>query len=178
MTLKFEAYLILGLARECKLVLWLPIRDLIMIKASQTGREDKDPDMETTNLINPKPLIRRSDQPRLQPLHILDIIQPPSQGIVDINDNNFPVGLAFVEESHDTEDLDLFNLTGVSDGFADLADVERVVVASGFGLGVRDVGVLPGLWWSNCYSRLPENRDVGLTCGKAPGQKTYRRSMR
>ena len=37
------------------------------------------------------------------------------------------------------------NLAGLGDELADLADVERVVVALGFGLGVGGVGVLPGL---------------------------------
>jgi hypothetical protein len=79
-------------------------------------------------------------------LNILNVVKLGSEGVVDIDDNDLPVGLALVEESHDTEDLDLLDLTGVANGLTNLADIERVVVAVGLGLGVGGVGVLPGLW--------------------------------
>lgn len=78
-------------------------------------------------------------------LNILNIVELGGEGVVNIDDNDFPVGLALVEESHDTEDLDLLDLASVANGLTDLADVERVVVAIGLGLGVGGVGVLPGL---------------------------------
>lgn len=64
---------------------------------------------------------------------------------MDIDDEDLPVCLAFVEQRHDTEDLDLFHLTGVADLLADFTDIERVVVTLGFGLCMNNVWVLPGL---------------------------------
>jgi len=40
----------------------------------------------------------------------------------------------------------LLDGAGGCDEFADFADVEGVVVAFGFGVGVGCVGVFPGLW--------------------------------
>lgn len=79
------------------------------------------------------------------PLDILDIVQSACQGVVDINDDDLPVGLALVQEGHDTEDLDLLDLADLGDTLTDLADVERVVVTVGLGLRVGDRGVFPCL---------------------------------
>ena len=79
------------------------------------------------------------------PLHILDIVESRRERIVDIDDDDLPVRLAFVKECHDAEDFDLLDFTRFGDEFADLADVEGVIVALLLRLRVRDVGVLPGL---------------------------------
>lgn len=79
------------------------------------------------------------------PLDILNVVEPGGQRVVDINDKDLPVGLSLIEESHDTEDLDLLDLTGVTDGLSNLADVERVVVTVSAGLGVLDGRVFPSL---------------------------------
>jgi hypothetical protein len=78
-------------------------------------------------------------------LNVLNVVEARGEGVVDVNDDDLPVGLALVKESHDAEDLNLLDLASVADGLADLADVERVVVTVGVGLGVLVVGVLPGL---------------------------------
>jgi hypothetical protein len=67
------------------------------------------------------------------------------QRVVDVDDNDLPVGLLLVNQCHDTEDLDLLDLAGVADQLTNLANVQRVVVTLGLGLGVDGVGVLPGL---------------------------------
>lgn len=78
-------------------------------------------------------------------LDVLDVVELGCQRVVDIDDDDLPVGLLLIEERHDAENLDLLDLAGVTDELADLADVERVVVALGLGLGVDDVGVFPSL---------------------------------
>lgn len=78
-------------------------------------------------------------------LDVLNVVQLRSKGVVDVNDNDLPVSLLFVEKGHDTEDLDLLDLAGVANKLTDLADIERVVVTLGLGLGVDGVGVFPGL---------------------------------
>jgi hypothetical protein len=78
-------------------------------------------------------------------LDVLNVVELRSEGVIHVNNDDLPVGLLLVEESHDTEDLDLLDLTSVADELADLADVERVVVTLGLGLGVDGVWVLPSL---------------------------------
>ena len=78
-------------------------------------------------------------------LNILNVVELGGKRVVDVDDNDLPVSLLLVEKGHDTEDLDLLNLTSVADELADFADVKRVVVTLGLGLGVNNVGVLPGL---------------------------------
>lgn len=78
-------------------------------------------------------------------LDVLDVVEFGGQGVVDVDDDDLPIGFAFVEECHHAEDFDLLDLAGVRDCFADFADVEGVVVAGGFGVGVCAVGVFPGL---------------------------------
>lgn len=80
-------------------------------------------------------------------LNILDIIELRSQRVVDINDNDLPVGLLLVEQSHNTENLDLLHLTWESNQLTDFTDIQWIIVALGLGLGVDNVGVLPGLKW-------------------------------
>ena len=78
-------------------------------------------------------------------LDIFDVVQLWSKGVGNVDDNNLPVCLALIEESHDTEDLDLFDLAGVPDLFTDLANVKGIVVTLGLGFRMGVVGVLPGL---------------------------------
>ena len=64
---------------------------------------------------------------------------------MDINDNNLPIGLLFIQKSHNTQYLDLLNLASVTYSLTNLTDIQRIVVTLGLGLGVDGVGVLPGL---------------------------------
>ena len=89
-------------------------------------------------------------------LNILDIIQLGCEGVLDIDYENLPVGFTFIEQSHDTEDLDLLDLADVADLLADLADVERVVVTLGLGVGVCCLRIFPGLQ-TRVGVKLPEN---------------------
>lgn len=78
-------------------------------------------------------------------LDIFDVVELGSQRVVDVDDENLPVCLSLVEESHDAEDLDLLDLTGVANSLADFADVERVVVALCLCLWVGSSWVFPCL---------------------------------
>jgi hypothetical protein len=78
-------------------------------------------------------------------LDILNIVQLGRERVLDVDDEDLPVGLAFIKKSHDTEDFDLLNLPYITHLFADLADVQRIVVAVGFGLAVLVSRILPGL---------------------------------
>ena len=114
---------VLGLAREGEGVFGLAVGDL----------------------VDAEPLVGGADEAGHVALDVLDVVELGGEGVVDVDDDDLPVGLALVEEGHDAEDLDLLDLTGVADRLSDLADVEGVVVAVCLGLGVLVGGVLPGL---------------------------------
>lgn len=144
--------LALGLTRERENVLGLAVRDF----------------------VDPEPLVGRTDQSGEVSLHILDIVQSRCKRVVDVDDEDFPVSLAFVEERHDTEHLDLLDLASVRDGFADLTDVERVVVTVGPGLGVLDVRVLPSLGEGTV---VPDVTCIG-SCNSQRNQSMARRQKK
>lgn len=79
------------------------------------------------------------------PLNILNVVQLGSKGILNVDDDDLPVGLAFVKEGHDTEDLDLLDLPDVANLFTDFTNIERVIVTPGLGLSMGLAGILPGL---------------------------------
>lgn len=70
-----DPLLILALARERELVLWLAIWDF----------------------VDAEPLIRSPQQAWQMAFHILDVIELGRQGIVDIDNDDLPVCLLFVE---------------------------------------------------------------------------------
>jgi len=78
--------------------------------------------------------------------HVLDVVQFRCKGVLNVNYDDFPVGFTLVEECHDTKNLNLLDLTNVADLLADLADIERVIVALGFRFCVRLSRVLPCLY--------------------------------
>ena len=105
-------------------------------------------------------------------LDILDVVELGRKGVVHIDDDDLPVGLLLIEQGHDTEDLDLLDLAGVANELTDLADVERVIVTLGLGLGVDGVGVLPGLHRKEGQGQLTceaWNWDVFEDISHAPG---------
>ena len=115
--------LVLALAGEGELVLGLAVGDL----------------------VDTEPLVGGTHETGQVALNILNVVKLRGQSVVDVDDNDLPVGLLLVNQGHDTEDLDLLDLTGVADELTDLANVERVVVTLGLGLRVNGVGVLPSL---------------------------------
>lgn len=79
------------------------------------------------------------------PLNILNIIELGSKRIGNVNDNDFPIGFAFIKESHDAENFDLFDLTHITDLFADLANIKWVIVTFSLGLNMRLCRIFPCL---------------------------------
>lgn len=116
-------FLVLAFTAEGELVLWLSVWDL----------------------VDSEPFVGGSEEAREVSLHILDIVELRSKWIIDIDDDNLPISLFLVEKSHNTENLDLLDLTSVADKLADLADIKWVVIALSLGLGVNNVGVFPSL---------------------------------
>jgi len=115
--------LVLAFSGEGKLVLGLAIRDL----------------------VDTEPLIGSPQEARKVSLDVLDIVELRSQRVVDIDDNDLPIGLFFVKQGHHAQDLDLLDLARFGDELANLANVQWVVVSLGLGLWVNNIGVFPGL---------------------------------
>jgi hypothetical protein len=97
------------------------------------------------DLVDTEPLVGGSQETREVALDILDVVEFGCQRIIHVNDDDFPIGLLFVQKGHDTEDLDLFHLPHVTNQFSNLADIQRIVVSPCFSLWVDHIGVFPGL---------------------------------
>ena len=93
----------------------------------------------------PEPLVGSTDETGKMTLNVLDVVQLGCERILDIDDDDLPVGLTFVEQSHDAENLDLLDLANIADLLANLADIERIVVATSLSFSVRLRGVFPSL---------------------------------
>lgn len=115
--------LVLALAREGELVLRLAIGDL----------------------VDAEPLIGGAQKAGQMALDILNVVELRCQGVVDVDNDDLPVGLALIKQSHDTEDLDLDDLAWLSNKLANLAHIQWVVVTLGLCLLVDNIGVLPRL---------------------------------
>ena len=79
------------------------------------------------------------------PLDVLDVVQLGCQWVLNVDNEDLPVCLTFIEQRHDAKNLDLLDLPDVPDLFANLADIERVIVTLGLGLRMHLRWVLPGL---------------------------------
>jgi hypothetical protein len=75
--------------------------------------------------------------------NILDVVQFRCQRVVDVNGNDFPIRLLFVQKSHDSQYFYDLDLPRITHKFANFADVERIVVALRFRLGMDGIGILP-----------------------------------
>ena len=148
-----DILLVLAFARESELVLRLSVRDL----------------------VDTEPLVGSTKKARQMPLHVLNVIKFRSQGIVDVDDDHFPVGLLFVEQRHNAKNLDLLHLTRCSHELADLTNVQWVVITLCLGLRVGYVGVLPGLMTMSASGNkryrqvLPEERHHSSRCTHGGG---------
>lgn len=137
---------VLGLAREGELVLGLFTSD------PSNGSAEAGVQWAITathlsirDLVDAEPFVGGADQAGQVPLDVLDVVELGGERVVDVNDNDFPVGFTFVEQGHDAEDLDLLDLTGETNGFTNLAHVQRVVVTVGFRFRVSGRRVFPSL---------------------------------
>ena len=78
-------------------------------------------------------------------LNVLNIVESRCQWVIHVDDDDLPVSLLFVEQGHDSQDFDLLDLSGSCNKLSDLADIERIVITLGLGLGMENIWVLPSL---------------------------------
>jgi hypothetical protein len=93
--------------------------------------------------IEPKPFIRGPKQARQMSFHIFNVVQFRCQRVVDVNSDDFPVGLLFVQKSHDSQYFYDLDLPRISHEFPNLADIERIIVTLCFRLRVYGIWILP-----------------------------------
>lgn len=136
-----NSLLVLALSSESKLVLWLSIWDF----------------------VDSEPLICSSQETWKMSLNVFNVIELRCQWVVDVDDNDLPVSLLLIEQSHNSKDLDLLDLTWVSDSLTDLADVQRIVIALCLGLWVDNIGVLPCLKRGQLLSEIARVKIYGRT---------------
>jgi hypothetical protein len=79
------------------------------------------------------------------PFNVFDVIEFGGQRVCYVNDNDLPVRLTLVQEGHNTENLDLLDLSDVPNLLADFANIEWVIIALGFSLSMRLGRVFPSL---------------------------------
>lgn len=115
--------LVLAFTREGELILRLPVGDL----------------------VDSEPLVSGTQQAWQVCLNILNVVELGGQRIVNIDNNDLPVSLTLVQESHHTQNLDLLDLANVSNLLTNFTDIQRIVVTLGLSLRVGDVWVFPGL---------------------------------
>jgi hypothetical protein len=121
--LRWSILYVLALASEGKLVLGLVIGDL----------------------VDTEPLVSGTQETRQASLNILDAVEVGSKSIIDVDDDDLPVGLTLIEKGHDAKNLDLLDLSSVANLLADLANVEGIVVTESLSVLVLVGGVFPGL---------------------------------
>jgi len=117
----------------------------VLLVLSLAGEGELIFGLSVGDLVDPEPLVGSPDETRQVTLDVLDVVQLGSEGVGNVDDDDFPVGFTLIEKGHDTENLDLFDLANITDLFTDLANIEGIVVTLGLGLRVRVVGILPGL---------------------------------
>ena len=136
----FSILLILAFTTESELILRLSIWDLVDTEPF-VGCSEKAWEM-TFDILD----VIKFGRKRVVELSQVSLQGPVKRAAAThIDDNDLPVRLLLIKKCHDTENLDLLNLTGVADKFANLADVQRIVVTLGLGLWMDDIGILPGL---------------------------------
>jgi hypothetical protein len=101
--------------------------------------------MSRSRKHEPEPLVRRADETRQVALDVLNIVQLGRERVLDVDNDDLPVGFTLIEEGHDAEDFNLLDLTDITDLLADLADIEGVVVALRLRLSMLLGRVLPRL---------------------------------
>lgn len=115
---------VLSLAVECELVFRLAVGHFVELE----------------------PFHRGSKQSREEFLNIFDILQLISDWVGHVNCQELPVSLALVNQSECSQNLDLHNVSALSNARTDFADVNGIVIALAAGGLIDMIGVFPCLW--------------------------------
>lgn len=78
-------------------------------------------------------------------LHVFDIIQSRRQWVVDVDDDDLPIGFFLIEQGHYAKYFHLFDLTRGGHELTNFADVQRIIIAFCFGLRMDDIRIFPSL---------------------------------
>ena len=101
--------------------------------------------LASDGLVVTEPDVGFVEEARHLLLDVLNIIDLSGKRIVDINAKDLPVSLSLINKSQGTQNLNLLDLTSLTDGRSNLASIKRIVITLALGVRVDVAGVLPGL---------------------------------
>ena len=96
-------------------------------------------------LVDSPELIRCTEKSREMSFDVFDVIQFGGERIIHVNSDEFPICFSLVEKCHCSKNFDLFDLSWISDFFANLANINWVIVAFCFGFRMCMIWILPCL---------------------------------
>jgi hypothetical protein len=72
-----------------------------LVEEGAKGKEGRKADLGLAigDLVDSEPLVGSSDETGKVPLDVLDVVELGGEGVVDVDDDDLPVGLTLVEES-------------------------------------------------------------------------------
>jgi hypothetical protein len=133
--------LVLTLSAKSEGILLLAIRDLPLAIHTQSlhygGRR--------WYLVDSPEFIRCTEKSREMSFDIFDVIKFGSERIIHVNSDEFPICFSLVEKCHCSKNFDLFDLSWISDFFANLADINWVIVTFCLGFRMCMIWILPCL---------------------------------
>ena len=106
---------------------------------------DRNDAVSAGDLVILEPIVERLSDAGAIFLDVFDRVHEGSDGIFDVDHQDFPVGFAAVVGCYGSQYFRLPDLAKIARVLPDVEEVDRVVVAGFVGEGVADVGVLPGL---------------------------------
>jgi len=102
--------------------------------------------LSVRNLVSTVPLADRIKHTWELLFHVVNVVQVRCPLVFRIDNNNLPVAFTFVDHAEDTKNRNRADVTGLDDTGADLANIERVIVATAsLRIGVDEGWVFPGL---------------------------------
>jgi hypothetical protein len=107
--------------------------------------DDRNDTITASDFIVLEPIVKGLRDTWAEFLDIVNRVHVGSDGVADVDHEDFPVGLATVIRRYGAQNFGLSDLAKVAWVLSDVEEVDRVVVAGFVGEGVADVGVFPGL---------------------------------
>jgi hypothetical protein len=124
--------LVLAFTTESEGILLLAIGNLSLAHPTNT----KDDEGTERYLVNSPEFIRSTEKSREMSFNVFNVVEFGSERVIHVDGDDFPIGFTLVEESHGPQDFDLFDLSWISDFFANLADINWIIVALCLSFGV------------------------------------------
>jgi len=121
------------------------------------------------DLVGSEPFSGVGEVAWLKVFNVFEVVDLVSELVFDVDADDLPVGLSFVDHGEDTESFDLDDFTSSRNSGTDFADINGVVVTTFVSVLVNVLGVLPGLgdatvvpWVSSLGVNIGDVSEVAL----------------